>query len=176
NVWHLPEQTDYLSAAKGAPEAIADLCNFHALGRAELEAHVRQMASDGLRVLGVAEVTTDRIPVTIESMTFTFLGLIGLKDPVRPTVPGAVAECHRAGIRVVMLTGDYPVTAQSIAAEVGLRPTDVVMTGAELDRLEDAALAQRTRAVSIFARVRPEQKLRLVRAFQADGEIVAMTG
>src|SRR5262249_34117864 len=76
----------------------------------------------------------------------------------------------------VMLTGDYPVTAQSIAAEVGLRPTDVVMTGAELDRLEDAALAQRTRAVSIFARVRPEQKLRLVRAFQADGEIVAMTG
>src|SRR5205823_5493145 len=124
----------------------------------------------GLRVLGVAEASTDEVPETAESVGFTFLGLIGLADPIRPTVPDAVTECYQAGVRVVMLTGDYPVTAQKIARDVGLRGSSVVITGPQIDLLDDASLTERAREVNIFARVRPEQKLRLVRALQATGE------
>jgi Ca2+-transporting ATPase len=104
------------------------------------------------------------------------LGLIGLADPIRPAVPAAVGECHRAGVRVVMLTGDYPLTAQSIARQIGIRPLDSVLTGPELEGMSDAALQAHARQAAIFARVRPEQKLRLVQALQADGQVVAMTG
>ena len=175
HVWKLP-QGDYLEAAKGAPEAIAELCRFDPAERTRLYAQVRSMADAGLRVLGVAEATSDHVPEDTRLISFTFLGLIGLADPVRPTVPGAVAECYQAGIRVVMLTGDYPVTAQKVARDIGLHPDTLVITGPEIDLLDDTALAERARQVNIFARVRPEQKLRLVRALQADGEVVAMTG
>ncbi|MHB8841181.1 MAG: HAD-IC family P-type ATPase, partial [Candidatus Aquicultor sp.] len=107
---------------------------------------------------------------------FEYLGLIGLSDPVRPTVPQSVRECYAAGIRVVMITGDYPGTAQSIARQIGLDRVDEFMTGAELEEMDELELERRVKTVNIFARVVPEQKLRLVSALKATGEIVAMTG
>jgi Ca2+-transporting ATPase len=104
------------------------------------------------------------------------VGLVGLADPVRPTVPDAIRECYAAGIRVIMITGDYPATARSIARQVGLVSPDECLTGPDLDRLDDADLQRRLRAVSVCARVVPEQKLRLVNALKANGEVVAMTG
>jgi Ca2+-transporting ATPase len=107
---------------------------------------------------------------------FDLVGLVGMADPVRPTVPGAIQECYQAGIRVVMITGDYPVTATNIAREIGLRSADETLTGPELNGMSDEELARRIRQVNLFARVVPEQKLRLVNALKANGEIVAMTG
>jgi Ca2+-transporting ATPase len=137
------------------------------------------MATAGLRVLGVAEARApDAAPLPDDqrAFSFTFVGLLGLADPIRPTVPQAVAESYRAGIRIIMLTGDYPVTAQNIARQVGLHPLDPVISGPEMDDLDDGALHEQARHVSIFARVRPEQKLRLVTALKANRGTVAMTG
>ena len=107
---------------------------------------------------------------------FTYLGLVGLADPVRPEVPGAIQECYDAGVRVVMITGDYPTTAQSIARQIGLADRGGTITGPELDAMGDEELANRIRDVNVFARVVPEQKLRIVNALKSNGEIVAMTG
>jgi Ca2+-transporting ATPase len=136
------------------------------------------LAADGLRVLGVAKasVQDSALPDGQHDFDFSFVGLIGLDDPVRPLVPSAIQECYTAGIRVVMITGDYAGTARHIALEAGLRPVDEVVTGPELDAMSDAELQQRVRHANVFARVVPEQKLRLVNALKANGEIVAMTG
>jgi Ca2+-transporting ATPase len=179
HVWQAAGATRYIVAAKGAPEAISDLCRVDSAERAQILAGVQRMASNGLRVLGVAEASLDasaELPADVTSFDFAFLGLIGLADPIRPAVPSAVAECYQAGVRVVMLTGDYPNTAQSIARQVHLRSVDPVITGPEIDSQEEAALEESAQHASIFARVRPEQKLKLVRALQARSEIVAMTG
>ena len=177
-VWRSPGRTDYVIAAKGAPEAIADLCHFDRAQAEDLSRHVNSMAEEGLRVLGVARAKIEQttLPGEQHDFKFEFLGLIGLADPVRPTVPDAVQECYTAGIRVVMITGDYPGTAQNIARQIGLTPNDRFMTGPELDGMEDSELQRRIQSVSIYARVVPEQKLRLVNAYKANGEIVAMTG
>jgi Ca2+-transporting ATPase len=177
-VWKSRESDDYVIAAKGAPEAIADLCHFGDSQLEELAGQIIPMANSGLRVLGVARARlgASDLPGEQHDFEFEFLGLIGLADPVRPTVPQAIAECRTAGIRVVMITGDYAGTAMNIAAQIGLTPHDRVITGPEMDRLDDATLQARVRTVNIFARVVPEQKLRLVTAFKANGEIVAMTG
>ncbi len=178
HVWHSPDSDDYVTAAKGAPEAIADLCHFDAVQMARLDADVGALARDGMRVLGVAKAHFRRaaMPEEQHEFEFEYLGVIGFDDPTRPTVPGAVAECYTAGIRVVMITGDYPETARCIARQIGLRPADECITGPELDSMDDAALRERVRTVNLFARVVPEQKLRLVNALKANGEIVAMTG
>ncbi len=179
NVWQASGQPGATVAAKGAPEAVATLCRLDGAERTRLEAQVQAMAEAGLRVLGVAEADaadSTRLPDDLGLFSFRFMGLIGLADPIRPTVAGAMAESYRAGVRVVMLTGDYPATARSIAQQVGLRPLDPVIGGPEIDELDDATLQEHARHASIFARVRPEQKLRLVRALQANGEVVAMTG
>jgi Ca2+-transporting ATPase len=176
-VWRSPSGTEYVIAAKGAPEAIADLCHIDSERQMELSAAVQTMAREGMRVLGVAKSyfkETD-LPGGQHDFKFEFLGLIGMEDPVRPGVPEAIKECYSAGIRVVMITGDYPGTAQSIARQIGL-PSDQVITGPELERLNDQELQKRVRDVCIFSRVVPEQKLRLVQALKADGEVVAMTG
>jgi Ca2+-transporting ATPase len=130
-------------------------------------------------VLGVAEARTQHaapLPDDQRDFSFTFAGLIGLADPIRPMAPQAVVESYRAGLRIIMLTGDYPVTAQNIARQVGLQPLDPVISGPELDGLDDEALFEQARHTSVFARVRPEQKLRLVTALKANCDIVAMTG
>jgi len=178
NVWRSPEGREYVIAAKGAPEAIADLCHLGPGRQKELSAGVERMASDGLRVIGVAKsyFTEGDLPDGQHDFPFTFLGLVGFADPVRKDVPGAVAECGTAGIRVVMITGDYPATAENIGRQIHLPLGDGIVTGPELDRADDLAIEGKTRGVSIFARVVPEQKLRIVEAFKANGEVVAMTG
>ncbi len=177
-VWQSPDQQARMIAAKGAPEAIVDLCHLDAAHQSTIGAQVAAMAADGLRVLGVARArfAAAELPAIQHDFDFEFLGLVALEDPVRPDVPKAIAECQAAGIRVVMITGDHPATAVSIARQAGLTANGQVMTGAELTALDAPALAQRLHGTDIFCRVRPEQKLRLVQAFQAQGEIVAMTG
>jgi len=183
HVWQVVDQDNYIVAVKGAPEAVATLCGLTGSARTTILAQVATMAQRGLRVLGVARAELPPVigrsapwPASQRDIAFTLIGLVGLEDPVRATVPDAIRECYRAGIRIVMITGDYPGTAQAIARQIGLAPVDQVITGAELAGLGDAALAERIRSVNIFARVVPEQKLRLVQALKANGEIVAMTG
>jgi len=176
-VWRSPEGSEHVIAAKGAPEAIADLCHLSEEETAALGQRIAALAARGRRVLGVARAgfSGRELPGGQHDFGFRFLGLLGLSDPVRPGVPEAIAECRRAGIRVLMITGDYPGTAQSVAREIGL-PSESVMTGPELARMDDAVLSERVREVSLFARMVPEQKLRLVSALKANGEVVAMTG
>ena len=177
HVWEAGVGQGYLIAAKGAPEAIARLCRLAAADREALTQTVDTMAADGLRVLGVARAAFAGpvLPVSQQDFAFEFLGLVGLADPLRPSVPEAVRECRSAGIRVVMITGDYPATARAIALQAGLDGERFV-TGPELAQLSDADLAQRVRSATVFARIMPEQKLRIVTALKAGGEIVAMTG
>jgi P-type Ca2+ transporter type 2C len=166
-----------LVAAKGAPEAIAELCRLDNDGRRRLDEQVRLMAEDGLRVLAVARAEwSGDLPDDQHVFSFALLGFLGLADPVRPGVADAVQECQRAGIRVVMITGDYPITAQSIGRQIGLASVGNVMTGPELAEMDDEELRERIESVAIFARVVPQQKLRLVQALKANGEVVAMTG
>ncbi len=178
HVWRAPEGNDYVIAAKGAPEAVADLCHFSDSQHKEMMSAVTRMADDGLRVLGVARsyFSEAGLPGEQHAFTFEFLGLVGLADPVRPTVAPALQDCYRAGIRMVMITGDYPGTARSIARQIGLVRPDEVITGPELDSISEEELQDRIKSVNIFARVVPEQKLRLVKALKSNGEIVAMTG
>ena len=166
-------------AAKGAPEAVVDLCHLGDADRARIAAAVDALAAKGLRVLGVARGRFEGQdwPADEHGFDFEFVGLLGLADPVRAEVPAAVAECRAAGIRVVMITGDYPATAQAIAAQAGLAAGDAgVLSGDEIAALGDEALRDRLAAVSVCARISPDQKLRIVQALKARGEIVAMTG
>ena len=168
---------DWQIDAKGAPEAMADLCRLDAAARAALTAQVDQMAKAGLRVLGVAEAAFAGadLPDSQREFAFRFLGLVGLADPLRASVPNAVALCRSAGIRVIMITGDYPATAQAIAAQAGLQGGRVI-DGTELEAMSDPDLATAVQDVTIFARIMPEQKLRIVNALKAGGAVVAMTG
>jgi Ca2+-transporting ATPase len=176
--WSTGRGDTIVVAAKGAPEAVADLCHLAAGDRERLAAQTAELASRGLRVLGVARGTGPiaKLPREQHDLNFEFVGLLGFEDPLRPTVPAAVAECLAAGIRVVMITGDYPATAQSIARQAGLADWGEVITGPELNGMPDEELARRIRDVHVFARVVPEQKLRLVNALKANREVVAMTG
>ncbi|HET8563416.1 MAG TPA: cation-translocating P-type ATPase, partial [Candidatus Binatia bacterium] len=178
HVWKLPNSDEYVIATKGAPEAVADLCHFDSARRRELSAHVDTMAADALRVLAVAKGTFagSRWPASQHDFDFEFLGLIGLSDPIRPSVPLALRECYGAGIKVVMITGDYPSTARAIARKIGLKSEGSIITGSDIERMSEAELRRHIAKTNIFARVLPEQKLNLVEAFKANGEIVAMTG
>jgi Ca2+-transporting ATPase len=178
HVWKSPDGKDYVIAAKGAPEAIADLCHMEKSEFVKLEENIQEMAVEGLRVIGVAKASFSKadLPDGQHDFKFKFIGLIGLEDPVRPGVADAIAECYNAGVRVVMITGDYPITAQNIARQVGLRPHDNIITGPELDKMSESELRNRIKDVCVFARVVPEQKLRIVEALKENGEIVVMTG
>ncbi|MBN1190229.1 MAG: cation-translocating P-type ATPase [Dehalococcoidales bacterium] len=178
HVWKSPSGSDYIIASKGAPEAVADLCHFNRQQREDLAARVGSLAEEGLRILGVAKAhfRQGALPEQQHDFSFEFIGLVGLADPVRSSVPAAIAECYQAGVRVAMITGDYPATAQAIARQVGLTPRDKVITGNEIEKMDDAELQKCIQGVNIFARVMPEHKLRIVNALKANGEIVAMTG
>ncbi len=176
---------DHLLYVKGAVERLLPLCRDRldgdgrccALDAAEIEASAQQLASQGMRVLLLAR----RIFAPNQALTATtveglsFIGLVGMIDPPRPAAVAAIRRCHSAGIRVKMITGDHAATALAIAGQIGL-PAQTVLTGRELATLDDAALVDVAHTVDIFARVEPEQKLRLVRALQSRGEVVAMTG
>ncbi|HEU0188917.1 MAG TPA: cation-translocating P-type ATPase [Gallionella sp.] len=176
HVWRGQGEARHTVATKGAPEAVIDLCHLPAPEAERIARAAGEMADHGLRVLGVAraELKPGQWPDRQHDIDFTFVGLVGLQDPLRSKVPKAVAMCRQAGIRVVMISGDHARTAQAIARELGL--PEAVLTGAELDTLSDQELCLRVREIHVFARITPQQKLRLVEAFKADGEVVAMTG
>lgn len=178
HVWISPAGNDFVLAAKGAPEAIVDLCHLPSEQTRKIAEQISTMAAEGLRVLGVARgrFPAQPLPGEQHDFTFEFLGLVGLADPLRPTVSGAVQDCISAGIRVIMITGDHPKTAQSIAVQAGLNVAGGIISGPELEEIDEAELRRRIRSVNVFARMVPEQKLRLVAALKANGEVVAMTG
>ncbi len=161
-------------AAKGAPETIADLCKATEDQRAMLRAMVGDMAANGLRVLGVATATWDKTPLPDSQRDFDFelVGLVGLSDPLRPSVPAAIRDCATAGIRVIMITGDHPDTARAAARQAGIASGEV-LTGTDLSSPE---LERRIATCNVFARIMPEQKLAIVEALKKAGAIVAMTG
>ncbi|MDQ4084151.1 MAG: HAD-IC family P-type ATPase, partial [Actinomycetota bacterium] len=177
----------HLLFVKGAPERVLGMCEraISEEGTTELDTEAanraaQEMASKGLRVLGMAykvlEVPPDDEEVP-EPEGLTFLGLQGMMDPPREGVREAVAGCQEAGIRVVMITGDHAVTARAIARDLGIADDEApVLGGAELEEMDDEQLRQRVREVSVYARVAPEHKLRVVRALQRHGEVVAVTG
>jgi Ca2+-transporting ATPase len=177
HIWSI--NNDFMIAAKGAPETISKMCDLDSKQQAEIMLQVHEAASRGFRVLAVAvSVPNDSSSaLAISDQTaFTFLGLALLQDPIRPGVKESVAECRSAGIKTVMITGDHPSTARAIGEEIGLENVDDYMTGEMLNELSDAALAEKISMVSIFARVRPEHKLRIIRALQNNGQVVGMTG
>ena len=165
-------------AAKGAPETIAEICRLNEHDRARMRAEVERLADQGLRVLAVAstEAREGVLPSDPRALHLRFEGLLGFADPLRASAPAALAEARRAGIAVVMITGDHPRTAHTIAAQAGIERPGECLVGSDLDALDDLALQRAVRRVRVFARIRPEQKLRIVEAFKAAGEIVAMTG
>ena len=177
-VWQSPDLVDYVIAAKGAPEAIIDLCHMNQADAKRIGAQANQVAEQGLRVLAVAKASFQNhdLPPIQHDFDFQFVGLIALADPLRPNARPAIAECLAAGIRVVMITGDYPATALSIANQCGLDSSSGVITGTDLDSIDDIQLQQRLSQANVFCRVLPDQKLRLVKALKEAGEIVAMTG
>jgi Ca2+-transporting ATPase len=177
HVWQFDESLDRVVSAKGAPEAVMDLCQLSQAERQVWSRTIDSMAAQGLRVLAVAQshFEGNDWPETPHAFAFEWLGLIGLTDPLRPEIPQAMAECQSAGIRVIMITGDYPTTAQVIATQAGLPPGQT-LTGDALDRLSDEALQALLPQVSVCARISPHQKLRIVQALQAHGEVVTMTG
>jgi len=169
HAWRAPDGTLQV-ALKGAPETVLGLC-----GRLDLLGEVERAAARGWRLLGVAEASATEALEDPAAYSYRWVGFLALADPLRASVPEAVALCRGAGIRVVMITGDFPGTALEIARQAGLDARRAV-TGAEVERMDDAALARAVREVNVFARVAPQQKLRLVAAYKSAGEVVAMTG
>ncbi|HWB26780.1 MAG TPA: cation-translocating P-type ATPase [Chitinophagaceae bacterium] len=164
-------------AVKGAPEAVFSLCRLPADVQAKYWAVGQELAGRGYRVIAVASAQMPAsLPEKQNGFAFSFLGLIAFEDPIRPEVPAAIAECYNAGIKVIMITGDFPATAKSIAVQAGLQADKMVVTGEELNKMDNSTLQKNIGGINIFARVVPEQKLRIVQALKANGEIVAMTG
>ncbi len=177
-VWQSADSSSRVIAAKGAPMAIAELCHLSAAELETMKSTAEQMSEEGLRILAVARAETQKeeLPDDPHFFSFYLVGLVGLADPIRPEVPGAIEECRAAGIRVVMITGDFAGTARSIAQQAHLNESERVLTGTELERMTDTELQSAVRTVNVFARVVPQQKLRLVEALKVNGEVVAMTG
>ena len=177
-VFSFKDTQEKIIATKGAPEAIFELCHLDEKNKKRLSQAVEELAASGLRVLGVAKakINAKGLPEIQHDFKFDFIGLIGLSDPIRKNVKKAVSECFKAGIRVIMITGDYPVTAKSIAHEIGLENPDMCITGDELQAMTDKELCKKIKTINVFARVVPEQKLKIVNALKKNKEIVAMTG
>ncbi len=166
-------------AAKGSPEQILTICSMTDQDRETAMHKIIQMSKEGLRVIAVAKAmpaTESEIPATITECSLSLCGLIGLADPPREGVKSDIAICHKAGIRVVMITGDNGITASSIAKKIGMEHSNNIITGDMLNEMSDDELKEAVKDVSIFSRVIPEHKMRIVKAFKENGEIVAMTG
>lgn len=166
-------------AAKGSPESLLALCDLPEDRLEEAEAVVVRMSGEGLRVIAIAKrefAQGEEMPASLPDSRFTLCGLVGLADPPRDSVRGDIEQCVRAGIRVVMITGDNGLTAGAIARKIGMPGCERIITGRELNDMTDEELRERVRDVCIFSRVIPEHKMRIVRAFRDNGEVVAMTG
>lgn len=175
--WKNPTLPHYTLAAKGAPEAIIKLCQLDSEKQKEILNAVETMAKSGLRILGVAKGTHSDThwPATQQALSFEFLGLIGVSDPIRPNIDKSIQECYKAGIKVIMITGDFSETAKAIAIQAGLK-IENVLTGQEINNLSDQELSERLKNTSICARITPDLKLKIVQALKKTGHIVAMTG
>jgi len=175
-VWRPANGGPLCVAAKGAPEALAELCHLSEEARALFRSKVNALAEAGMRVLAIAEATTtDALPDNPRGFNLQLLGLVGIADPVRDSVPAAIAECRAAGIRVVMITGDYPLTARAVAQQAGIQNVQV-LDGPSLEAFSDVELRAAVQRTNVFARIIPAQKLRIVQALQSEGDVVAMTG
>lgn len=171
------KEKEVKAACKGAPEAIVALCKLDGKAKDAIFEEVATMAAAGCRVIAVAraDVSEATLPASQNDLQFFFLGLVGLEDPIRPEVPDAIRLCKKAGIRVVMITGDHALTAHAIGKKIGL-DSEIILSGTEMAELADDELADVLKRCHIFARIQPEQKLRLVHIFKGQGEVVAMTG
>jgi len=178
NIWKSEEMDHYTIASKGAPEAIIDLCHLENKEKEDILNKVFEMSHKGLRVLGVAKGNTKKgeLPKNQHDLNFKFVGLIGFVDPFRPSAPLAIKESYEAGMRVIMITGDYPGTAQFIARKIGIKNPENFITGTQLDKMEEKELIEKIKNVNIFARIVPEQKLKIIDALKANNQIVVMTG
>lgn len=177
HVWH--KNGKIIIAAKGSPERILTICNLTEKDKEIVGHKIIEMSKEGLRVIAVATSTPasdDDIPISITECSLNLCGLIGLADPPRESVKSDIAVCRKAGIRVVMITGDNGITASSIARKIGMEHSDNIITGDMLGEMSDNELREAVKDVSIFSRVVPEHKMRIVKAFKENGEIVAMTG
>ncbi|MDR0318422.1 MAG: cation-translocating P-type ATPase [Nitrososphaerota archaeon] len=177
HVWRYNDEI--VIVAKGSPERLLTICHLTENERVLAENKIYEMSQQGLRVIAVATATLNSeidIPKNLVDCTLTLCGLIGLVDPPRETVKNDIAICSKAGIRVVMITGDNGITAASIAKKIGMKNYDNIITGDELEKMSEDDLRESVKKVNIFSRVTPEHKLRIVKAFKDNGEIVAMTG
>ena len=177
HVWH--HDGDIIIAAKGSPEQILTICDLTADDLQQVEDKAIQMSMEGLRVIAVASInlkSESEIPEVITDCKLTFRGLVGLADPPRESVKNDIIQCIKAGIRVVMITGDNGITASAIAKKIGMENSDDIITGTELENMSDSELKRRVQHANIFSRVLPEHKMRIVKALKENGEIVAMTG
>ncbi|MBK5244599.1 MAG: cation-translocating P-type ATPase [Eubacteriaceae bacterium] len=177
HVWR--HDGEIIVAAKGSPERMLTISILTDEERQLVDAKITEMSKKGLRVIAVGEMrpqTETEIPKNITDCKLTLCGLIGLADPPRESVKEDIKNCAKAGVRVVMITGDNGITASSIAKQIGMPNSDHIITGDQLNNMSDEELSERVKDVSIFSRVIPEHKMRIVKAFKANGEIVAMTG
>lgn len=178
-VWETRGTQQYMIAVKGAPEDIFDLCHFKTNETQMYLREVERLASQGLRVIAVAKSTvkdSDTLPDKSHDFDFEYLGLIGLEDPLRTSVPESLATCWRAGIKVFVLTGDYPITAKRIAEQAGFKESTPIFMGEDLPKLTQPQLEKSLGGHAIFSRLSHHNKLFLVEKLQKLGEIVAMTG
>lgn len=177
HVWQ--HDNEIIIAAKGSPEKILSICNLNETEKKSVEEKIEEMSKQGLRVIAVGMMKPageQEIPAAITDCSLTLCGLIGLADPPRESVKEDIKRCTKAGVRVVMITGDNGITASSIAKQIGMPNSDNIITGDELNTMDQEELRRRVKEVSIFSRVVPEHKMRIVKAFKENGEIVAMTG
>jgi Ca2+-transporting ATPase len=177
HVWK--RENGIIVAAKGSPERILTICRLSAQERKRVEEKIVAMSQKGLRVIAVGQMQVDTVgdvPASLSDCKLQLCGLIGLADPPRESVKEDIKRCTRAGVRVVMITGDNGITASSIAKQIGMLNSDNIITGDELNKMTDEELRENVRDVNIFSRVVPEHKMRIVKAFKANGEVVAMTG
>ncbi|MBK9423883.1 MAG: cation-translocating P-type ATPase [Bacteroidetes bacterium] len=177
---HVYQETNgsRIIATKGAPEGILQKTNLEASEVETIQKALKEMAARGHRVLaiGVGIYENECLPENQDAFTFEFLGLLALNDPPKANIPEIISGFYEAGIAVKMITGDYPDTAAAIGRKIGLQNSDEVLTGNAIDKLTDEELTLRLKTVSVFARVIPENKLRIIQLLKASGEIVAMTG
>jgi len=177
HIWY--HDDEIIIAAKGSAERILTICKLSDEERTSAERKIREMSELGLRVIAVAmdkPKSEADIPANLLECSLTLCGLVGLADPPRESVKNDIAVCYRAGVRVVMITGDNGITAATIAKKIGIKDHDKIITGEELEQMSDDDLRENVKNVSIFSRVIPEHKMRIVKAFKENGEVVAMTG
>jgi len=177
HVWE--KGNEIIIAAKGSPERLLNLCCLSTTERKLAEENVIKLSRKGLRVIAIAQrilSIDDTIPNSLKNCNLQLCGMVGFTDPPRENINKSIETCTKAGVRVVMITGDNGITASSIAKQINMPNNDKIITGDQLNKFNDEELKERIKTVSIFSRVIPEHKMRIVKAFKDSGEIVAMTG